>query len=171
MSHVVLIGMMGAGKTTVGRLVAERLGRPFRDSDQAIETRTGKTVAEIFAAEGEPAFRAVESEVLREMLASSEPAVIAAAGGAVIDPANRAALREAGTVIWLRAAPAVLAGRVRPGGHRPLLADDPAGALARLSAEREELYRETAHVVVDVDELEADDVADQVVATLGERAR
>jgi shikimate kinase len=170
-SHVVLIGMMGAGKTTVGRLVADRLGRPFRDSDLAVEERTGRTVAEIFAAEGEPGFRALERETLRELLASPEPAVIAAAGGAVLDAGNRRALREAGTVVWLRADPVVLARRVEPGGHRPLLADDPAGTLARLAAEREELYRQTAHVTVDVDDLEAGDVADRVIAAVGELAR
>lgn len=171
MSHVVLIGMMGAGKTTVGRLVARRLGRPFHDSDEAVEARTGRTVAELFAEGGEPAFRAVEAEVLRDLLAIEEPAVIAAAGGTVLDAGNRAALRDAGTVVWLRAEPALLAERVRTGDHRPLVAEDPAGVVARLVEERAGLYQQTAHVVVDVDQLEAGEVAERVIAAVGEGGR
>ncbi|WP_208027812.1 shikimate kinase [Rhabdothermincola sediminis] len=171
MSHVVLIGMMGAGKTTVGRLVARRLGRPFHDSDEAVEARTGRTIAELFAEGGEPAFRAVEAEVLRDLLATEEPAVIAAAGGTVLDAGSRAALRDAGTVVWLRAEPALLAERARTGDHRPLVAEDPAGMVARLAGERSGLYQQTAHVVVDVDQLDADEVAEQVIAAVEEGAR
>lgn len=171
MNHVVLIGMMGAGKTTVGRVVAQRLGRPFHDSDEAVEARTGRTVAELFAEGGEQAFRAVEAEVLRDLLAAEEPAVIAAAGGTVLDAGNRAALRDAGTVVWLRAEPVLLAERVRTGDHRPLVAEDPDGVVARLAEERSSLYQQTAHVVVDVDRLEAGEVAEQVIAALGEGAR
>ncbi|WP_334142827.1 shikimate kinase [Rhabdothermincola sp.] len=171
MSHVVLIGMMGAGKTTVGRLVARRLGRPFHDSDEAVEACTGRTVAELFAEGGEAAFRVVEAEVLRELLATEEPAVIAAAGGTVLDAGNRAALRDAGTVVWLRADPALLAERVRTGDHRPLVAEDPAGTVARLAEERAGLYQQTAHVVVDINGLEAGEVAEQVIAAVGEGTR
>jgi shikimate kinase len=161
--HLVLVGMMGAGKTTVGRLVAARTGRAFLDSDALVEARTGRTVAQIFADDGEAAFRAVEHEVLADMLDGDEPVVVAAAGGAVLDPANRARLSGAGTVVWLRAEPAALATRVRPGDHRPLLAQDPAGTLARLAGEREALYREVADVVVDVGGLTPDQVADRAL--------
>jgi shikimate kinase len=147
--HLVLVGMMGAGKTTAGTLAAAALDRPFLDSDAEVEARTGRTVREIFAADGEDAFRAVESEVLRDTLATTEPAVVAAAGGTVLDPANRRRLRDAGTVVWLRAEPAVLAGRAATGGHRPLLDDDPVGVLDRLAVERDGLYREVSDVVVD----------------------
>jgi phospholipid transport system substrate-binding protein len=92
--HLVLVGMMGAGKTTVGRILGERLGRRVVDSDQVIESRTGRTVREIFATDGEAAFRALETEALIEALTEQEPLVIAAAGGVVLSEQNRAALRD-----------------------------------------------------------------------------
>lgn len=161
--HVVLVGMMGSGKTTVGRQVAERLGRPFLDSDDEIMRRTGRTVREIFEADGEEAFRRLETEVLLDALGSPAPSVIAAAGGSVLRPANRAALRTKGVVVWLRADPATLAGRVRHADHRPLLRDDPSGVLNRLSTERARLYAEVAHEVVDVDTVPPDAVVDAIV--------
>ena len=142
--------MMGSGKTTVGRLVAQRLGRPFFDSDEQVEARAGRTVREIFETDGEAAFRTLEAGALAEALAAPEPVVVAAAGGVVLDPGNRRALREGATVVWLRAEPAVLAKRVRPGDHRPLLAHDASGVLTRMEAEREPLYLEVADHVVDV---------------------
>jgi shikimate kinase len=147
---VVLIGMMGTGKTSIGRPVAARLGRRFLDSDEQVERRTGRTVREIFEADGEAAYRRLESEALAAALAEPEPAVVAAAGGVVIDPANRELLRRAGTVIWLDAPPEVLARRIVDGDHRPLLGDDPLATLTRLAAEREGWYREVADAVVDV---------------------
>jgi shikimate kinase len=170
---VVLVGMMGSGKTSVGRALASRLSRPFADSDELIEARTGQTVKQIFAERGEAAFRAEESAVLEEALSSPTPAVIAAAGGAVLDPVNRRLIRAAarsGLVVWLRADPAVLAERVVPsvaaGGHRPLLEDDPAGALARLDAVRRPLYEEVAGTAVDVDIRSVDEVVDVICTRL-----
>jgi 5-deoxy-5-amino-3-dehydroquinate synthase len=163
----VLIGMMGAGKTTVGRALAARRGWSFVDSDAQIEARTGRTVAQIWAAEGEPAFRRLESEVLAEALAAEDPSVVAAAGGVVLDPVNRARIRQAGPVVWLRADPATLARRVRKGDHRPLLDSGPAEVLARLAAERGDLYAELADLVVDVDGLSADEVVDRIEEAVG----
>jgi 5-deoxy-5-amino-3-dehydroquinate synthase len=144
--------MMGVGKSTVGQALARRRGWDFFDSDASIETRTGRTVAQIWAAEGEPAFRRLESEVLAEALAAERPSVIAAAGGVVLDPANRERLRSQ-AVVWLRARPETLVPRVATGTHRPLLDDDPVAVLARLASERERLYSEVADVTVDVDGL------------------
>jgi shikimate kinase len=157
--------MMGAGKTTVGRAVAERLGWAFVDSDQQVEARTGRTVAAIWRAEGEPRFRRLEAEALADALAAAEvePTVIAAAGGVVLDPRNRALLRELSPVVWLRGRPETLAARVGTGTHRPLLGDDSLGALTRLSAEREPFYREVADAVVDVDGTASDRVVEQVL--------
>ena len=150
--HLVLVGLMGSGKSTVGRVLAERLGRPLYDSDAMIEERTGRTVREIFAADGEPAFRVLETAALTEALRSEVPCIVAAAGGVVLAEDNRRLLRESGAkVVWLAADPAVLVERVRSGGHRPALDDDPAGTLLRMQHEREALYREVADLVITVD--------------------
>jgi shikimate kinase len=162
--HVVLVGMMGTGKSSVGRRLAHRLGRDLVDSDEQVERRTGRTVAEIFRADGEAAFRALESEVLAEALASERPAVVAAAGGTVMDPENRRRIREGGFVVWLRADPSTLESRVRSGLHRPLLDEDPAGVLRRLASQRAPLYAEVADLVVDVDDIRIDDVVERICA-------
>jgi shikimate kinase len=164
--HLVLVGMMGTGKTTVGTVLAQRLGRPLIDSDAEVEARTGRTVREIFETDGEAAYRPLETDALLDALASPVPAVIAAAGGVVLAERNRRALKEqAGLVIWLRADPAVLAGRVRYHDHRPLLDnDDPAGTLARLAAERTPLYAEVADVIVDEGTKTPDQIADEILA-------
>jgi len=162
--RVVLVGMMGAGKTTVGRELAARLGWRFLDSDTLVEESTGATVAELFADRGEEAFRAEESRVLAEALAGDGPAVVSAAGGAVLAAANRALLATSGAVVWLRAEPATLAARVGDGAGRPLLAGDPAGVLAELDAARRPLYGEVADVVVDVDDLDSSTVVDRILA-------
>ena len=162
--HLVLVGMMGVGKTTVARVVADRLHRRVLDSDAIIESRTGRTVREIFAEDGEPAFRAMETEVLLESLALPEPVVIAGAGGVVLSETNRAALKaSAARVVWLCADPATLLERVRSGGHRPLLDDDPAGTLQRMFTERESLYREVADAIVLVDKRSISDVVEAVL--------
>jgi shikimate kinase len=149
--RVLLIGMMGAGKSSVGTALAERLGWVLLDSDEQVQRRTGMTVPEIFATRGEAAFRAEEATVLAAAVTSEEPAVVSVAGGAVLDPESRARIRGGGLVVWLRAEVATLAARVGAGQGRPLLGDDPAGALTRLYAERRPLYEELADVVVDVD--------------------
>lgn len=165
--HLVLVGMMAVGKTTVARVAAEQLGRPLFDSDEMIEQRSGRTVREIFADDGEAAFRSLETEMLRVALASEPPAVIAAAGGVVLNPANREALKHSRAhVVWLCADTATLLARVSAGvgvtGHRPLLDEDPAGTLQRMFRERENLYREVADAVVFVD----DRSVEEVVATV-----
>lgn len=162
--HLVLVGMMGSGKTTAGSAVADALGRTLVDSDAQVEARTGRTVREIFESDGEAVYRVFEREALLAALAVPEPSVIAAAGGVVLNPDNRVALKLAGTVVWLRAEPSLLAGRVEGGkDHRPLLADDPLATLRRLDGERRELYEEVADHVVDVDDLEPDEVAARIL--------
>ncbi|MFN8023337.1 MAG: shikimate kinase [Acidimicrobiales bacterium] len=150
--HLVLVGLMGSGKSTVARVLSERLGRRVIDSDAVIEARTGRTVRQIFETDGEPAFRALETEALVDALNDPVPAVIAAAGGVVLREENRQALERSGArVVWLAADPAVLVERVRAGVHRPALDHDPAGTLRRMHETREPLYREVADLIVSVD--------------------
>jgi shikimate kinase len=150
--HVVLVGLMGVGKSTVGRRLAKELERPFVDVDEQVELRAGLAVPALFRRDGEDAFRRLEAEVLADLAGRTDPLVIAAGGGAVNRPENRALLVGRTFVVWLRASPAFVAARVDP-THRPLLAGDPdpVAALARLQAEREPAYAEAADVDVDVE--------------------
>lgn len=147
--NVFLVGLMGAGKTSVGRLLAKRLGKHFVDCDHEIEARTGVRVPVIFEIEGEDGFRARESQVLDALTALTD-VVLATGGGAVLRPENRAALTSRGFVIYLRAQPRDLWQRTRHDRNRPLLrTDDPLGRLQDLYAVRDPLYREVADLVVD----------------------
>lgn len=162
--HLVLVGMMGAGKSTVGRVLAERLDRQLLDSDAMIEERTGQTVREIWQAVGEAAYRQLETDVLREALARREPCVIAAAGGVVLREENRELLRgPSAHVVWLLADVDVLLERVQNGEHRPLLDDDPRGTLTAMWNDRAGLYREVADAIVSVDARSVHDVAHAVL--------
>ena len=165
--NVLLIGMMGAGKSTVGSILADTLGADFVDSDAEIYARTGRSVPEIWKSDGEAAFRAEEAAALAGALSGERRCVVGVAGGAVLDPANRDLIRRGGTVVWLRARPETLAGRVGSGEGRPLLEGDPAGNLRRLDAERRPLYAELADVVVDVDGIGPEEVAEAVLGALG----
>ena len=167
--HIVLVGLSGTGKSTVAANLAERLGRPSLDTDRMVERRRGATVAEVFAREGEAAFREVESEVLAEVLAGPA-SVIATGGGAILAAGNRRLLRERATVVWLRADPDELERRVVASPEsRPLLRDDPAAALRRLAVERDPLYREVADLVVDTTAISRSEVVDVVVEGIGEQ--
>ena len=165
--HLVLVGLMGVGKTTVGQILADRLGRELVDSDLRIEAVTGRTVKQILAEGGVGELRRHESDALFHALGDSEPRVIAAAGGVVLDPYDR---RRLGTVdadiVWLTADPALLAPRTASRGHRPWLDDDPVGTLQRMDAERAPLYREVADHIVAVDGRSPDQVADLVMDLL-----
>ena len=160
--------MMGAGKSSVGRALAAKLDRTLLDSDEMVEARTGRTVREIWQTDGEPAYRLLETEALADALAASSPSVIAAAGGIVLSETNRRALADSDAyVVWLLADVDVLLRRVRSGGHRPLLDDDPEGTLRRMFTEREALYREVADAIVSVDNRSVNEVAHAVVRCCG----
>jgi shikimate kinase len=159
--------MMGAGKTSVGQLLARRLGRPFLDVDAWIEDEEGVSIASIFEIRGEAAFRNLEARVLESFLANTVASVLSVGGGAVVDARNRAALSSHGQVVWLRATDATLADRVGDGVGRPLLAGkDAATELARIALDRSPMYTEVADVIVDVDDLTPNDVVDRVVDAL-----
>ncbi|HSL59988.1 MAG TPA: shikimate kinase [Acidimicrobiales bacterium] len=166
--HVALVGPMGSGKSALGAWVAGAVGRPFVDVDADIEATAGRTIADIFAADGEPAFRALEAAAVTASLDAPRAAIIATGGGAVLDPDTRSRLRERAAVVWLDAEPHELGARVGDAAGRPLLAGDP-GRLAQLRAEREPLYREVAHARLDttgLPEAEARRRLDQIVSGL-----
>ena len=159
---VYLVGMPGAGKSVVGRELAGRLGVPFVDLDAEIERAVGSSVAEIFAQEGEPTFRAREAAALVDA-SRNDPAVVACGGGVVLEPANRITLRNTGVAVYLDVPLEQLQERVHPAADRPLVRE--AGDLERLLAEREPLYREFAAHVVD-GTAPPKDVADAIVEEL-----
>jgi shikimate kinase len=163
---VVLVGMMGAGKTSVGRRLARLLGAPFRDSDQEIEAAAGMTIADIFATLGEPSFRDGERRVI-ERLIGEGPAVIATGGGAFVEPGTRSVIQNRATSVWLRADLETLWDRVRGRPGRPLLdRPDPKGTLAEIDARRRPLYG-LADVIVDTHRrISHDAMARAVIAAL-----
>ena len=164
--NIFLVGMMGAGKTTLGRALAQRLRREFADTDRVLVERTGVPVATIFDIEGEEGFRRRESTLLAQ-LAERGDLVVATGGGVVLSEANRALMRERGTVVYLRARLESLWERTRHDSSRPLLATpDPRATLADLLAEREPLYREAAHIIVDTGAQSASSLAGRVIAAL-----
>ena len=164
--HIYLVGMMGAGKTTLGKSLARRLERRFIDTDRLLVERTGAPVATIFEVEGEAGFRRREAALLQE-LAVEQECVIATGGGAILAAENRRVMRESGTVVYLRARVEHLWERTRHDTSRPLLAtQDPKGTLARLLAERDPLYREAAHVIVDTGSQSAATILQRVLAAL-----
>jgi len=145
---IFLIGMMGAGKSTVGRLLARRCGFDFVDCDRELEARSGVTIATIFELEGEPSFRRREAALIDE-LSRRERIVLATGGGAILEEENRRHLRERGLVVYLRASVEEIVRRTQKDRARPLLqTTDRRGRIVKLLAEREALYEQTAHVVV-----------------------
>lgn len=153
--HVVLVGMMGSGKTTVGRRVARKLELDFVDTDEEVVTTSGRSIGDWFAEVGEDGFREAESEVLTRVLDAPVSRVVSTGGGIVVAEANRKRLSDPRhTVVWLRAGPAFLASRFDRKAERkarPLLAEDPRAALERLDVERRDRYAEVADIVIDIE--------------------
>lgn len=162
---IVLVGLMGAGKTTVGRKLAQRLGLPFVDADQEIERAAGKTIPEIFADHGEPYFRDGERRVIARLLAQG-PQVLATGGGAFMNAETREAIARASISVWLKADLALLMKRVKRRSNRPLLrADDPEAVMQRLMAERYPVYAR-ADVTVECRDLAQSVMVNDVVRAL-----
>lgn len=147
--NIFLVGLMGAGKSTVGRILARRLGKRFVDTDHEIEKRNGVTIPVIFEIEGEDGFRRREQELLAD-LAQENDLVLSTGGGIVLKPENREVLRSHGFVVYLNARPELLAERTKHDRTRPLLnVEDPLTRLRELYAVRDPLYREVAHAIVE----------------------
>jgi shikimate kinase len=160
--NLALIGFMGTGKSSVGRLVADQLRFEFLDTDELIETRAGKTITELFAQNGEPAFRELEQHLVAE-LATRSRTVISTGGGLPVNPANLNSLKQRALVICLWASPEKIFERVREQAHRPLLQDPyPLGKIRTLLAAREQFYKQ-ADVLVNSEFRSIREVAQQVV--------
>jgi shikimate kinase len=162
---IVLVGMMGAGKSSIGRRLAARLGIPFSDADAEIEEAAGMSIADIFEAHGEPSFRSGEARVIARMLEHG-PQVLATGGGAFINPQTRARIHEKGISVWLKAEIDVLSRRLRRRIDRPLLKTaDPTATLASLLAVRNPVYGE-ANLVVMSRDVPHDVIVEEIVAAL-----
>jgi len=166
---VVLIGFSGSGKSAVARVLAQRLGLDVFDTDAMIEAAAGRTVAQIFEDDGESAFRERESVAVAEA-AARDGRVIACGGGAILAPQNYAALRDAGTIVYLRAAPSTILERLGDARDRPLLRGEAHTAVPALLAERSPAYVSAADVIVDTDGRTPEDVAGEIERILKERA-
>ncbi|HVM21527.1 MAG TPA: shikimate kinase [Egibacteraceae bacterium] len=162
--NIVLIGLMGAGKTTVGTLLAERLGRPFADTDEMVEAQAHATVAEIFERDGERGFRRLEAAAVRRV-AAVRGQVIAVGGGAVLDPANVTHLRATGDLVLLDADPDTLTDRVGDTATRPLLehAPDPRERMAQLRDDRADVYATAASHTIQTAGRSPEEIADAVL--------
>lgn len=162
---VVLVGMMGAGKSSIGRRLAAKLAIPFVDADTEIEKAAGMPIPEIFSVHGEPYFRAGEARVIARLLESG-PQVLATGGGAFMNPDTRDLIRAKGVSVWLRATLDVLTRRIKRRGDRPLLKGvDPVETLKRLMDERYPVYGE-ANVTVESRDVPHDTIVDEIVAGL-----
>ena len=159
---ITLTGFMGSGKTTVGEVLADFLGCPFMDLDDLIVKKAGKSIPEIFAQDGEPAFRQLEARLLRQTVEkyTENTVVLALGGGAVTAPASASLLREKTVCIYLRATLETLLARLEGETAGRPLAD---ASLADRLAAREPLYEQTAHVIIDTDGLSPDEVADEII--------
>ena len=163
---IVLVGMMGAGKSSIGRRLAQRVGLSFIDADAEIEAAAGMTIAEIFASYGEPYFRSGEQRVIARLLESG-PQVLATGGGAYMNPETRAAIRQKGISVWLKADFEVLMRRVkrRATADRPMLQGDPAQRIRHLMEERYPVYAE-ANVTVMSREVAHETIVNEIIAEL-----
>lgn len=164
MTLVILVGVPGAGKTTVGKILAQELGVAFADSDHIIEERAGKPISDIFTQDGEPAFRQLESQVIAEYV-HGDSGVLALGGGAVQDQNTRRVL-TGHDVVWLSAGLSQAVDRVGMNKNRPLLLGNVRGQLAELMAKRVPLYEEVAKFTVDTNELDPVQVAREIMAQL-----
>jgi len=163
---IILIGPRGSGKTTVGRLLAERLGLPFLDADAELEQHSGRTIREIFEADGEEFFRDLESTVLADLLGRG-PIVLATGGGVVLRPANRKRLRESGCVFWLTGSPESLWRRLQAdpetASRRPNLTRGGMEEIAEVLQAREALYRECADLSIPTDNRSPEEIANDIL--------
>ena len=166
--NVILIGFMGAGKTSVGQALAKASGRPLLDTDSLIEEEASMTISQIFAVQGEQAFRETESRVIARLLDQTHGAVISTGGGLPLRQENRERLRQLGTVVFLRVKPETVLERLKGDTTRPLLqGGDVEEKVQDLLTYRDPLYEQAAHQVVDVDERTVEEIVRILIETDG----
>lgn len=158
-----MVGMMGSGKSTVGAVLAERLGWDLIDTDALIEEGAGRRISDLWQDQGEAAFRAREAQAIEDVAGMSGPQVVSVGGGAVLDATNRARMSQSGLVVWLRADVRTLAARIGTGETRPALGGDPDTTLARVDESRRVHYEDVADLVVDVDDVDPGQAATTII--------
>ncbi|MBQ7707017.1 MAG: shikimate kinase [Lachnospiraceae bacterium] len=164
---IILIGFMGSGKSSVGRVLARKLGYKLVDSDKYIEKQEGKSINDIFKEYGEQSFRDMETEFLKSLLTSDEKIILSTGGGMPCHNNNAVLLKEIGFSVYLAASPSVIYERVKYDTGRPLLkVDDKLGKITSLLAERENYYKESADRVIDTDNLGVNEIADEIIRLL-----
>ena len=168
--RVLLVGLMGSGKTTIGRLLAERTGWPYHDNDELVSLAYGMNARELLAAAGEGALRQAEAEALVAAVELPPPCICGIAAGTVTEAGNRRLLSEGGIVVWLTADAAVLAKRAVGAEHRPWLEGEAEAWLREVAAERHDWYSEVASLVVDTQDVTPGQIADHVLDWLAESA-
>ena len=165
-TNIFLVGLMGSGKTTIGRALAKRLNKRFVDADHEIEARTGASIPLIFEIEGEASFRQREADVIRD-LSAQEGIVLATGGGAVLNEHSRRYLKERGIVVYLRASVSSILQRTSHDRNRPLLqTDDPKARIEELSRQRAPLYQEVAHITVETGRPNVQSVVQNILGQL-----
>lgn len=163
MSHIILIGYMGCGKSSVGKRLSYVLKQPYLDTDKMIETKERKTINEIFAQQGEQAFRDMETACVRSLFSNQQDYVIAVGGGLPMREENRMLLRKLGKVVYLRAKPDTIYERLKGDDTRPLLrGDNPRQKIEEMIAARGPVYEETAHIRIDVDGKSFEQIMDEI---------
>ena len=165
--HIVLIGLMAAGKSAVGRELAARHGNPFVDTDQLVVDRYGP-IADLFLSRGERYFREVEARAVASALAEPGCSIVSLGGGAILDPGTRQLLARGPKVVFLDTDLETVLPRIRRAGHRPLLAEDPAGRWQALADARRPIYEALAEITVDTRGLTVPEIADRITRTLTE---
>jgi len=165
MDNVYLVGFMGSGKTTVGKILAEKINKAFVEMDEIIEADEGKPITDIFTQEGEERFRRLESKLLRD-LSVRKDLVVSCGGGLICNDENLRILKDTGKVFFLRASAMVVYNRTKQHAHRPLLnVDNPLGAIEELLKKRNSFYAQ-AHYTIDTDNISADEVVDNIIEIL-----
>lgn len=170
MENIILTGFMGCGKTTVGIRLSYRMRRPMLDTDKMIEKCEGRSISEIFEADGEAYFRELETECLEKLIQTAHNHIISVGGGLPIREENHALLKELGTVVYLRAKAQTIYERVKHDTTRPLLqGEEPLTKIQALMEKRTSIYEKTADIVIDVDDRDFDDIMDEIIKKYGSR--